>query len=160
MRPPLGMVELTGDERFVYDAYRRLVQMFGTVVLGLPDEAFEYLHRRYKENKGIKSDTGADGRGLERHHREVSRRSSRSTRVWISPRIPTSSFVWQPKRSFKSWNGKRAVDYRNAAGIRPRSGHGVNICTMVFGNMGDPLARAWLSPATLRPAKICSMAII
>ncbi|HJS29109.1 MAG TPA: PEP/pyruvate-binding domain-containing protein, partial [Anaerolineales bacterium] len=52
-----GMAALTGDERFVYDAYRRLVQLFGTVVLNLPDEAFEDLLEEYKEHKGAKLDT-------------------------------------------------------------------------------------------------------
>ncbi len=52
-----GMVKLTGDERFVYDSYRRLVQMFGSVVLGIADEAFEDPLEEYKRKKGVKSDT-------------------------------------------------------------------------------------------------------
>ncbi len=50
-----GMVKLTGDERFVYDSYRRLVEMFGSVVLGIPDEAFEHPLAEYKAKKGYKS---------------------------------------------------------------------------------------------------------
>ena len=53
-----GMVALTGDERFVYDAYRRLVQMFGSVVLGIDDEAFEDVLDEYKENKGVQRALG------------------------------------------------------------------------------------------------------
>ena len=52
-----SMVELTGDARFVYDAYRRLVQMFGSVVLGIDDDAFEHPLNKYKADKGYKSDT-------------------------------------------------------------------------------------------------------
>ncbi len=52
-----GMVKLTGNERFVYDSYRRLIQMFGSVVLGMPDEAFEDVLESYKHQKGAKSDT-------------------------------------------------------------------------------------------------------
>ena len=50
-----GMVKLTGNERFVYDSYRRLIQMFGSVVLGIPDEAFEDVLEAYKHQKGAKS---------------------------------------------------------------------------------------------------------
>ena len=52
-----GMVKLTGNERFVYDSYRRLIQMFGEVVLGIPDEAFEHPLAEYKAKKGAKVDT-------------------------------------------------------------------------------------------------------
>ena len=61
-----GMVALTGDERFVYDAYRRLVQMFGSVVLGIDDDAFEDVLGAYKEKKGVDLDTAAGRGGLER----------------------------------------------------------------------------------------------
>ena len=132
----VGLVELTGDERFVYDAYRRLVQLFGTVVLGLTDEAFEdYLHE-YKENKGVTSDTdldAADWKNITTKFKEIVKEDMGEE----FPQDPYEQFRLATEAVFKSWNGKRAVDYRNAAGISHDLGTGVNICTMVFGNMGD-----------------------
>ncbi len=131
-----GMVELTGDERFVYDSYRRLVQLFGSVVLGLPDEAFEDLLEEYKEKKGIKLDTGLnaqDWKSLTEQFKAVVRKHTGAD----FPQDPYEQFRLATEAVFKSWNGKRAVDYRNAAGISHSLGTGVNIVTMVFGNMGD-----------------------
>ncbi len=131
-----GMVELTGDERFVYDSYRRLVQLFGSVVLGLPDEAFEDLLEEYKEKKGVKLDTGLDAQDW----KTLTEQFKAVVRKHIGadfPQDPYEQFRLATEAVFKSWNGKRAVDYRNAAGISHSLGTGVNIVTMVFGNMGD-----------------------
>ncbi len=130
-----GMVELTGDERFVYDSYRRLVQMFGSVVLDIPDEAFEDLIDEYKEQKGIKLDTelsADDWKHLTEHFKEV----VREHKGFDFPQDPHEQFRLSTEAVFKSWFGKRAVDYRNAAGISHDLGTAVNIVTMVFGNMG------------------------
>ncbi len=64
-----GMVKLTGDERFVYDAYRRLVQMFGSVVLGVPDEPFEEVIAEVKQERGVKNRRRTERRRVEGHHR-------------------------------------------------------------------------------------------
>ncbi len=130
-----GMVKLTDDERFVYDSYRRLVQLFGTVVLKLPDEAFEDLLEKYKEEKGVRLDTeldAADWRQLTEQFKGVVRDHIGND----FPQDPYEQFRLATEAVFKSWNGKRAVDYRNAAGITHDLGTGVNIVTMVFGNMG------------------------
>ena len=66
-----GMVKLTGNERFVYDSYRRLIQMFGSVVLGMPDEAFEDVLEAYKHQKGAKNDTDLTAADLKIPHRKI-----------------------------------------------------------------------------------------
>jgi len=130
-----GMVNLTGDERFVFDAYRRLVQMFGSVVLNLPDEAFEDPLEEYKKNKGIKSDTeleAEDWKKLTKKFQEIIYEHI----GFDFPQDPFEQLRLATEAVFKSWNGKRAIDYRNAAGITHDLGTAVNIVTMVFGNMG------------------------
>jgi pyruvate, orthophosphate dikinase len=130
-----GMIELTGDERFVYDAYRRLVQMFGSVVLDIDDEPFEEALDELKHRKGTKVDTDLtadDWKALTDQFKETIRRE----KGFDFPQDPYQQLKLATEAVFKSWNGKRAVDYRNAAGISHDLGTGVNICTMVFGNMG------------------------
>jgi pyruvate,orthophosphate dikinase len=130
-----GMVKLTGDERFVYDAYRRLVQGFGSVVLGIPDEAFEDVLEEYKHQKGYKLDTdltAEDWKALTQKFKEI----VREHKGFDFPQDPLEQLRLATEAVFKSWNGKRAVDYRNAAGIPHDLGTAVNIVTMVFGNMG------------------------
>ena len=130
-----GIAELTGDERFVYDAYRRLVEMFGEVVLGIPDEAFEDPMDEYKEKKGVKSDTeltAEDWKNLVEKFKAVVREHM----GFDFPQDPYEQLRLATEAVFKSWFGKRAVDYRNAAGIAHDLGTGVNIQTMVFGHMG------------------------
>ena len=131
-----GMIALTGDERFVYDAYRRVVQMFGSVVLDIPDEAFEGPLEEYKTEKGYKLDTeltGEDWKALTDTFKAVIKKH----KGFDFPQDPYEQLRFSIEAVFRSWNGKRAVDYRNAAGIRHDLGTGVNIVTMVFGNMGD-----------------------
>jgi pyruvate,orthophosphate dikinase len=130
-----GMIELTEDPRFVYDAYRRLVQMFGTVVLGLDDELFEDVLDEKKKSKGISVDTdltAEDWKDLTESFKAIIQRE----KGFDFPQDPTEQLKLATEAVFKSWNGKRAIDYRNAAGISHDLGTGVNIVTMVFGNMG------------------------
>ncbi len=130
-----GMVELTGDERFVYDAYRRLVQMFGSVVLGIPDEPFEVALDELKKERGVASDTDLtadDWKELTGTFQAIVKKY----KGFDFPQDPYQQLRLATEAVFKSWNGKRAVDYRNAAGIAHDLGTGVSIVTMVFGNMG------------------------
>jgi len=130
-----GMVELTGNERFVYDAYRRLVQMFGSVVLGIADEAFEDVLEAYKEKKGVKSDTDLnadDWKILTNQFKEVVRKE----KGFDFPQDPIKQLELATEAVFKSWNGKRAIDYRRATNIPDDLGTAVNIVAMIFGNMG------------------------
>jgi len=130
-----GMVKLTGNERFVYDSYRRLIQMFGSVVLGLPDEAFEDVLEAYKHEKGAKADTDLtadDLKVLVSKFKVVVREQQGHD----FPQDPYEQLRLATEAVFKSWNGKRAVDYRRATDIPDDLGTAVNIVTMVFGNMG------------------------
>ncbi|MCJ7531152.1 MAG: pyruvate, phosphate dikinase, partial [Anaerolineales bacterium] len=131
-----GISELTKDERFVYDAYRRLVQMFGSVVLGIEDEAYEDPLDEYKKKRGYKSDTelkADDWKILTKEFQAVVRKQ----KGFDFPQDPFEQMRLATEAVFKSWNGKRAIDYRNAAGIAHDLGTAVNIVTMVFGNMGN-----------------------
>ena len=134
-----GMVALTGDERFVYDAYRRLVQMFGSVVMGLPDEIFEQVITAARRRAGVRTDaelTAGHWQAVTREFKEIYRHQTHYT----FPADPYEQLKLATEAVFKSWNGKRAVDYRNAAGIAHDLGTAVSIVTMVFGNMGDDSA--------------------
>lgn len=130
-----GMVKLTNNERFVYDSYRRLIQMFGTVVLNLPDEAFEEVLDGFKKEKGYKADTDMTADDLkdlvEKFKVVVKKHYGKDF-----PQEPLDQLKLATEAVFKSWNGKRAVDYRRATNIPDDLGTAVNIVTMVFGNMG------------------------
>ena len=131
-----GMVKLTENERFVYDSYRRLVQMFGSVVLEISDEAFEEVLDSYKEKKGVKLDTeldAADWKFLTEEFKKVVRKEM----GFDFPQDPYEQMKLATEAVFRSWNGKRAIDYRRAAKIADDLGTAVNIQTMVFGNMGN-----------------------
>ena len=131
-----GMAKLSGDPRFAYDAYRRLVQMFGTVVMGVPHEPFETLLAGYRKKRGVGNDADLSAKDLATVARDfkgiVQRISGRAF-----PADPLEQLKLATEAVFKSWNGKRAIDYRNAAGIAHDLGTAVNIQTMVFGNMGQ-----------------------
>jgi len=131
-----GMVKLTGDPRFVYDSYRRLVQMYGSVVMGVADEPFEQVLTEFRKQRGVESDsdlTAEDWKKITERFKEIVRRHTGRE----FPSEPIEQLKLAIEAVFKSWNGKRAVDYRNAAGIPHDLGTGVNIVTMVFGNMGS-----------------------
>ncbi|HUS84192.1 MAG TPA: pyruvate, phosphate dikinase, partial [Anaerolineales bacterium] len=131
-----GMIELTGDARFVYDSYRRLVQMFGSVVLGIVDTAFEDPMDEYKEERGIKLDTELQAEDW-KAVTEMFKKVIKKHKGFEFPQDPFEQLRLSVEAVFGSWFGKRAVDYRNAAGISHDLGTGVNIMAMVFGNMGD-----------------------
>jgi pyruvate,orthophosphate dikinase len=131
-----GMITLTGDPRFVYDAYRRLVQMYGTVVLNVADEPFEEVLAEYRKHRGVENDAALPPEDLKAITVEF-RKIVREQTGRDFPTDPTEQLKLATMAVFKSWNGKRANDYRKAAGIPHNLGTGVNIVTMVFGNMGD-----------------------
>ncbi|MGA2403961.1 MAG: pyruvate, phosphate dikinase [Syntrophobacteraceae bacterium] len=134
-----GMIEATGDPRFVYDSYRRLIQMFGSVVMGVPDEPFEEVIASFRKARGAKSDaelTLEDWKAVTERFKEIFKRYNRID----FPADPYEQLRFATEAVFKSWNGKRAIDYRNAAKIAHDLGTAVNIQTMVFGNMGESSA--------------------
>ncbi len=130
-----GMVALTNNERFVYDSYRRLIQMFGSVVLGIDDEAFEHPLQAAKAAKGVKSDTDLTADDLKKLV-ETFKAVTKKEKGMDFPQSPLDQLKLATEAVFKSWNGKRAVDYRRATNIPDDLGTAVNIVTMVFGNMG------------------------
>ena len=134
-----GMIHHTQDPRFVFDAYRRLIQMFGSVVMNIPDEAFETAIDKVKREAGASNDaelTAENWQALTAQFKTIFRSH---TQVDF-PQDPIEQLKMATEAVFKSWNGKRAKDYRNAAGIAHDLGTAVNIVTMVFGNMGDDSA--------------------
>jgi pyruvate,orthophosphate dikinase len=134
-----AMIKLTGDERVVYDLYRRLLQMFGSVVLGIPDEPFEEAIEARKILSKVKLDvelSAEDWKALCVTFKKLVEKEFGAP----FPQDPYEQLKMASEAVFKSWNGKRAVDYRNAAGISHTLGTAVNVVTMVFGNMGDDSA--------------------
>ena len=131
-----AMAKLSGDERFAWDAHRRLVQMYGRVVLGVADEHFEHLLAKARKEHGVTSDSelpAAVLRDLTRRFREVVKAQSGTE----FPTEPVEQLRLAVMAVFRSWNGKRARDYRNAAGIPHDLGTAVNVVAMVFGNLGS-----------------------
>ena len=134
-----GMVRLTGDERFAYDSYRRLVQMFGSVVMGVPDEPFEEVITEYREKRGVQSDADLNAEDWKAITAEFKHIIQQHTGREF-PTDPYEQLKLATEAVFRSWNGRRAIDYRNAANIPHDLGTAVNIVTMVFGNMGNDSA--------------------
>jgi len=130
-----GLVRLTGDERFVYDAYRRLLQMYATVVLDVPGKPFEALLSEYRSRRGVWNDADLPVEDLkaitEGFKRIVEERAHRPFPMDALEQLRLATMA-----VFRSWNGKRAHDYRKAAGIPHDLGTAVNIVAMVFGNQG------------------------
>jgi pyruvate,orthophosphate dikinase len=136
-----GLIAQTGNERFGWDAYRRFIQLFGKVALGVPDEAFDAEFEAVKEKSGVKQDVALTARDL----REISDRFLEVVETETGkafPDDPMEQLEIAIKAVFDSWMGKRAVDYRREFNITPEMANGtaVNLCTMVFGNLGDDSA--------------------
>ncbi len=134
-----GLERLSGDARFAFDSYRRLVQMFGSVVMEVADEPFEEVLTEARNRAGVArdSDLGADDwrRVTGEFKAIIERQTGRPF-----PQDPREQIRLATEAVFRSWNGRRAVDYRNAAKIAHDLGTAVNICAMVFGNLGDDSA--------------------
>ncbi len=130
-----GLAALTGNERFAQDAYRRFIQLFGKIVLGVEGDVFEHALDDIKGAKGAKSDTDLDAQALQ----EVVARYKAIVREHTGEDFPTDPYE-QLRRAimavFQSWNGRRAIDYRRRNRIADSLGTAVNVQTMVFGNMG------------------------
>ncbi len=131
-----GLVSLTSDARFVYDSYRRLIQMFATVVMDLDDEPFEEVITHARREAGVKLDTELAAEDWIRVTDKFKAIYKKETGADF-PQDPVAQVTAATRAVFDSWNGRRAVDYRNAAGIPHDLGTAVNIMTMVFGNLGE-----------------------
>ena len=136
-----GLIEQTGDERFAYDAYRRFIQLFGKVALGIDDEYFDEHFDAVKQRVGVKADVSLEAE----HLKEISELFLQVVREQAGRDFPTDvieQLQLAVEAVFRSWMGKRAVDYRREFNITPDMANGtaVNICTMVFGNKGNDCA--------------------
>jgi len=134
-----GMLQLTGNERFCYDSYRRFLTMFGAVVLDIERMEFEHILDAVKEREGVKLDTEVSVEGLKSlitPYKELIQKCTGRP----FPQNPMEQLQAAIEAVFKSWNIPRAVTYRNHYKIPHDYGTAVNVQTMVFGNMGDDSA--------------------
>ncbi|WP_374088166.1 pyruvate, phosphate dikinase [Methylomicrobium lacus] len=136
-----GLIEETGDPRFGYDAYRRFIQLFGKVALGIADEKFDAHFDHVKKQAGIKADVALDAD----HLKEISNLFLQVVKEETGRPFPENVYEQLElaiKAVFESWMGRRAVDYRREFRITEKMANGTaaNIVTMVFGNMGNDCA--------------------
>ncbi|MEA2382234.1 MAG: pyruvate, orthophosphate dikinase [Solirubrobacteraceae bacterium] len=125
-----GLAARTGDERFAWDSYRRLVQMFGNVVCGIPGERLEEAIAKAKRDRGVVLDTELDVAAL----RELTRQFKT---LYDFPSDPREQLERAIRAVFDSWTGERAIAYRRINGIPDDWGTAVNVQQMVFGNRGE-----------------------
>ncbi|HEX2922496.1 MAG TPA: pyruvate, phosphate dikinase [Chloroflexota bacterium] len=130
-----GLAALTNDERFAYDAYRRFISLFGRIVQGLDGAQFEHVLDEYKKKTGAKSDAELPADALKEIVKEYKEIVKAGTGKDF-PNDPFDQLRLAIGAVFGSWNGKRAIDYRNYNKIPHNLGTAVNVQTMVFGNMG------------------------
>ncbi|EFL26246.1 pyruvate, phosphate dikinase [Streptomyces himastatinicus ATCC 53653] len=130
-----GLAAQAGDDRFAWDSYRRLIQMFGKTVLGVNGDLFEEAIDAAKQAKGVTVDIDLDAADLKKLVAEfksiVSQETGRSF-----PQEPREQMDLAVRAVFDSWNGDRAKLYRRQERIPHDLGTAVNICSMVFGNLG------------------------
>jgi pyruvate,orthophosphate dikinase len=122
-------------ERFAWDAYRRLLQMYGKVVMDVDGELFEELIGKIKEEEGVDADPDVSPEGWQKvvgWFKDLIKKETGSE----FPQDPWKQLELAVEAVFRSWNGKRAIDYRNATGISHDLGTAVNVVAMVFGNVG------------------------
>jgi len=131
-----GLARLTGNEWFSYDAYRRFIAMFSDIVMGLDREHFERRLTELKQREGVKTDAEVSLEGMKKLVEEY----KALYREHFGEKFPTDPYEQLRlaiKAVFDSWNGERAVAYRELNKIPHDWGTAVNVCTMVFGNLGE-----------------------
>jgi pyruvate,orthophosphate dikinase len=130
-----GLARLTGNERFAYDAYRRFIQMFGKIVLGVDAKKFEDAFEKQKEEVGARLDTDLTAGDM----KKIVWRFKEIVKVETGgdfPSDPLEQLGLAIDAVFRSWNNKRAIEYREYYKIPHDLGTAVNVVVMVFGNMG------------------------
>src|ERR1700712_3814053 len=131
-----GLTEVSGDERFAWDSYRRLLQMFGKTVLDMPGEVFADALDAAKTAKGVSSDLDLDVDDLKALVEEFKAAVKTHSGAEF-PQHPREQLDMAIRAVFNSWNTERARLYPRRERIPQDLGTAVNICTMVFGNLGD-----------------------
>ena len=135
----LGLINLTKNERFAYDSYRRFLTMFGSVVLEIDRQKFEDALTKVKEEENVCLDSEVSAEGLKKLIPIYKDLIKNETGLEF-PQDPYKQLEMAIEAVFKSWNIPRAIAYRTHYHIDHRLGTGVNVQTMVFGNMGDDSA--------------------
>ncbi|RKZ22224.1 pyruvate, phosphate dikinase, partial [bacterium] len=131
-----GLMKQTDSPRFAYDSYRRFVQMYGNVVLGVEHDKFEEIINEFKEKKGVKQDIELDAddwKAIKDRYKELIKKETGHE----FPENPEDQLWGAISAVFKSWNNQRAIEYRRINNIPDDWGTAVNVQTMVFGNMGE-----------------------
>lgn len=131
-----GLIKGTGDERFALDCYRRFIQMFSDVVLGIEHYEFENVLEAVKKRKRLQFDhqiPPEDLRTIIEEYKKIVREKTKKE----FPQSPFEQLIMAVKAVFSSWNNQRAIVYRKINKIPDDLGTAVNVQTMVFGNMGD-----------------------
>ncbi len=131
-----GLSKKTGNPRFAWDAYRRFIQMFGDVAMGVPAESFENALDDIKVSKGVKLDTELNADDLKKlvsRYKEIYKKNTGKD----FPQNPVEQMWGAINAVFGSWMNERAIKYRALNSIRGLAGTAVNIQSMVFGNFGD-----------------------
>jgi len=131
-----GLAKQSGNPRFAYDAYRRFIQMFGNVVMGVSSEHFEKELDKLKKKRGVKEDTelkAEDLKGLVKTFKEVYAKHTKKP----FPQDPKEQLWAAIDAVLESWNSPKAVKYRSIHNIRGLKGTAVNVQAMVFGNYGN-----------------------
>ena len=146
-----GLAQLTGNERFAYDTYRRFIQMFGKIVLGIDDSEFSKILEEEKASRGASIDGDLDTGSLRRISDDY--RKLCESRGRPLPQEPAKQLELAIEAVFKSWMGRRAIEYRKQYRITPEQAGGtaVTVVSLVFGNMGQDSATGVLftrDPAT------------
>ncbi|QTL98983.1 pyruvate, phosphate dikinase [Iocasia frigidifontis] len=131
-----GVIKQTNNERFAYDSYRRFVQMFGNVVLGMDGAEFEEILEKKKEKLGVDYDTEIPAESLKELVGEFKAHIKETTGEDF-PEEPKAQLWAAIDAVFGSWNNERAISYRNINDIPHHWGTAVNVQTMVYGNMGE-----------------------
>ncbi len=124
------------NDRFAYDSYRRLIQMFGSVVLEIPKHAFEEVFDGKKHKRGVKLDTDLTAADLQEVIAEYKQVVKKHTGKDF-PQVPLEQLTMARDAVFRSWNNDRAKVYRRINNISDDLGTAVNVQAMVFGNLGD-----------------------
>src|SRR5712692_9763381 len=131
-----ALARRSNNSRFAYDSYRRLIQMFGNVVLEIPKLAFEEVFDKKKKQKKAKLDTELDARALkeviQEYKKVVKKHAGREF-----PQDPREQLLMARDAVFRSWNNQRAQTYRRINNIDDMLGTAVNVQAMVFGNLGE-----------------------
>jgi pyruvate,orthophosphate dikinase len=132
----VGLATKTGNERFAWDSYRRLIQMFGSVVLEMEHSDFEHILESVKDTKGAKIDTDLTAEDLKEIVTKYKAKVKEVTKAEF-PQDPKKQLELSTRAVFNSWNNYRAIRYREINNIKGLIGTAVNIQAMVFGNLGD-----------------------